>query len=197
MTLAIVKYNSGNVRSVDFALQRLGVYAVVTDDFDTLRSADKILFPGVGHVGAAMRSLREKKLDLLLPSLRQPFLGICAGMQLLCSHSEEGDTDCLGIIPMQVKRFPDQAGLKIPHTGWDEISQLKGPLFAGIAERSYMYFVHSYCAETGDYTMAQCDYGHPFSAALQKDNFYGVQFHTELSAAAGSAILSNFLNLRS
>lgn len=195
MKLVMVKYNAGNIRSVDFALQRLGVSATISDDFEEIASADKILFPGVGHAASAMESLRRQGLDTFLPGLKQPLLGICLGMQLLCRHTEEGNTNCLGIIPLDVKRF-DSDTLKVPHTGWNQIYDLKGGLFAGIGEKEYMYFVHSYYAEAGVQTAALCDYGHPFSAALQHNNFYGVQFHTELSAGAGAAILSNFLNIR-
>ncbi len=195
MNLVIIDYNSGNVKSVMFALQRLGVDAKVSADPNEIISADKIIFPGVGHAASAMHSLREKRLDMLIPGLKQPFLGICAGMQLLCSFSEEGNTDCLGIFPMKVKRFEPVPGLKIPHTGWNSIYQLKGPMFEHVAANEYMYFVHSYYVEEGEETVALCNYGHPFSAAIQSRNFYGVQFHCELSANAGSNILSDFLKL--
>lgn len=195
MKLVIIKYNSGNVAGVRFALQRLGIDAMWTDDSEEIFSADKIIFPGVGNAASAMGSLKETGLDKILPGIRQPFLGICAGMQLMCTHSEEGDVDCLGIVPLKVKKFENKKGLKVPHTGWDTISQLKGPLFKDIREEEYMYFVHSYFVSTGSDSVAICNYGIPFTAALQRKNFYGVQFHTELSAEAGSRILQNFLNL--
>lgn len=194
MNLAIIKYNAGNIKSVEFALKRLGVQAVVSDDIEVLQSADKIIFPGVGNAASAMESLRKKDLDKLIPVLKQPVLGICLGMQLLCRHTEEGDTPGLDIIPLQVRKFSSK--MKVPHTGWNQICDLKGELFKEISEEEYMYFVHSYYAETGRETVAACEYGFPFSAAIQKNNFYGVQFHTELSADAGSSILSNFLNIK-
>jgi len=191
MNLVMVKYNSGNVRSVDYALQRLGINAIVSDDFEVLKSADRILFPGVGNAASAMQSLKEKGLDKLIPNLTQPLLGICLGMQLMCKQSEEGDTPCLGIVPLEVKKF--RGMLKVPHTGWNSVYNLKGGLFGGIQENEYMYFVHAYYAERGEATAAECNYIQPFSAAIQYKNFYGVQFHPELSAHAGSRILSNFL----
>ena len=195
MKVVIIKYNSGNVSSVRFALQRLGIDALHTSDKDDILSADKIIFPGVGHAATAMKSLRQNNLDQLIPQLKQPFLGICAGMQLMCAHSEEGNTNCLNIVPLKVKKFPDTLHLKVPHTGWNTIHNLRGNLFDGIAEEAYMYFVHSYFAECGEGTVARCDYGLEFSAAIRHHHFYGVQFHTELSAEQGSRILSNFLNL--
>lgn len=194
MKVAILKYNSGNVQSVLFALQRLGIDANVTDDYETIMQSDKVIFPGVGHAKAAMESLQISGLDQLIPKLKQPVLGICAGMQLLCIHSEEGETDCLGIFPLKVKKFAGE-NLKIPHTGWNTISELKGNLFNAIAENSFVYFVHSYFVEAGNETTAITEYGSRFSAAIQKQNFYGVQFHAEKSAETGSAILSNFLKL--
>lgn len=196
MKVVIIRYNSGNVTSVRFALKRLGIDAILSDDKEEIRSADKLIFPGVGHAGSAMQSLRKNNLHKLIPELKQPFLGICAGMQLMCAHSEEGDTDCLGIVPLKVKRFPVAHDLKVPHTGWNTLENLKGNLFSGIPEETYMYFVHSYFAECGAATIAHCNYGLPFSAAMQQGNFYGVQFHTELSAEHGSRLLSNFLNLK-
>lgn len=194
MTVTILKYNSGNVKSVLFALQRLGIDAIVSDDHEVITKSDKIIFPGVGHAGSAMENLKISGLDKLIPTLKQPLLGICAGMQLLCLHSEEGDTDCLGIFPMHVKRFTGK-DLKIPHTGWNTIFDLKSPLFKGVAENDFVYFVHSFYVEKGIETVATTEYGTQFSAAIQKNNFYGVQFHTEKSADVGSSILSNFLNL--
>ncbi len=196
MKVVIIKYNSGNVTSVRFALQRLGIDAILSNDHDEILTADRIIFPGVGHAATAMESLKQDGLHLLLPKLTQPFLGICAGMQLMCAHSEEGDSDCLDIVPMKVKRFPVVSGLKVPHTGWNTVHQLKGELFKGIPEDAYMYFVHSYYVEYGGETVARCNYGLEYSAAIQKDNFYGVQFHAELSSSAGSTLLSNFLNIQ-
>lgn len=194
MNLVMIKYNAGNIRGVDYALKRLGVEAYLSDDFDEIRAADKVIFPGVGNVGSAMASLQEKGLDQLIPELKQPLLGICAGMQLMCRHSEEENTPCLNIVPVPVKKFTIPE-LKVPHTGWNVISQYKSDLFKGIDEGEYVYFVHSYYAELSECTIATCDYGVTFSAAIHKNNFYGVQFHTELSAETGSKILSNFLNL--
>lgn len=191
--IAIVKYNAGNVRSVLNALQRLGVEATVTDDSALLKSADKVIFPGVGEAATAMAYLQARGLDQVLRELRQPFLGICLGMQLMCAHSEEGDTDCLGMFPERVRRFP--AGEKIPHMGWNEIEQLNGPLFDTVPEKSDLYFVHSYFVELGPDTVATTRYGTEFAAAIQKDNFYAVQFHPEKSGTVGSDILKNFLNL--
>jgi glutamine amidotransferase len=191
--IAIVKYNAGNVRSVLNALQRLGVEATVTDDPALLKSADKVIFPGVGEAATAMAYLQARGLDQVLRELHQPFLGICLGMQLMCAHSEEGDTDCLGIFPERVRRFG--AGEKIPHMGWNEIEQLSGPLFHAVPEKSDLYFVHSYHVERGPDMVATTRYGIDFAAAIQKDNFYAVQFHPEKSGTVGSDILKNFLNL--
>ncbi|GAB2537155.1 imidazole glycerol phosphate synthase subunit HisH [Rufibacter soli] len=193
MKTVIVDYKAGNVQSVLFALERLGVQATVTSNAEEIQSADKVIFPGVGEASSAMRALKEKNLDQLLPTLTQPFLGVCLGMQLLCQHSEEGDTPMLGIIPVQVKRF--EVALKVPHMGWNNLHDLKGPLFSGIKEKEYAYFVHSYYAPVTEYTIAQSSYPEPFSAALQYQNFYAVQFHTEKSGPAGAQILQNFLQL--
>jgi len=192
--IAIVKYNAGNIRSVTNALQRLGVEALVTDDPKALREAEKVIFPGVGEASSAMRYLRERGLDEVLRNLQQPFLGICLGLQLMCKHSEEGDTDCLGIFDENVKRF-SYTKEKVPHMGWNNCSELKGPLFNGISIADDFYFVHSYYAELGLQTTAQCDYILPFSAALQKDNFHAVQFHPEKSADVGQQLIKNFLEL--
>lgn len=194
MKVAIVKYNAGNVASVQNALGRLGVESVVSDDADVLRRADKVIFPGVGEASTAMRYLRERNLDDVIKSLTQPVLGICLGMQLLCLHSEENDTKCLGIFPNRVKRFAD-ANLKVPHMGWNTISGLRLPLFAEVADGSYAYFVHGYYVETSENSAASCEYGADFAAAIQKANFYAVQFHPEKSGVAGTRILENFLNL--
>ena len=202
MSVAIIKYNAGNIQSVLFALERIGVEGIVTDDQEQIRNADKVIFPGVGEAGSAMAYLRERKLDEVIRTLQQPVLGICLGMQLLCKHSEENNTVCLGIVPVNVKKF--QAGklesisggtqtLKVPQIGWNSIYDLRSPLFKEIGENSYIYNVHSYYAEDSEYTIAKCNYGVEYAAAVQKDNFYGVQFHTEKSATAGELILKNFL----
>lgn len=195
MEVAVIDYEAGNVQSVLYALQRLGVTATVTDDVALLQSADKVIFPGVGHAGAAMQSLRQKGLDTVIKNLRQPVLGICVGMQLLCRHSEEDDTEALGIIDAVVKKFEPIEELKVPQMGWNTITDLQGSLFADIPRDTYVYYVHSYYVELGRHTAAQTLYGVPYSAALQQGNFYGVQFHTEKSAAAGQQILQNFLSL--
>lgn len=193
MKTVIVDYKAGNVQSVLFALERLGVNATVTCNADEIQSADKVIFPGVGEASSAMRALKAHNLDKLLPTLTQPFLGVCLGMQLLCQHSEEGDTEMLGIIPVPVKRF--EIDLKVPHMGWNNLHHLKGDLFTGIQENEYAYFVHSFYAPVTEFTIAQSAYPAPFSAALQYKNFYAVQFHTEKSSAPGAQILQNFLNL--
>jgi imidazole glycerol-phosphate synthase subunit HisH len=195
--IAVLKYNAGNVQSVLFALERLGIDAVWSDDPDVLYKADKVIFPGDGEASSTMRYLQEHGLDEVIRVLRQPVFGICIGQQLFCAHSEENDTRCLGINPVQVRRFDQRANpqLKVPHMGWNTIRDLKGPLFRGIPEDSYVYFVHSYYAEMSEDTIATADYGLPFSAALQRDNFFAVQFHTEKSGETGQKILQNFLNL--
>lgn len=200
MNLAIIKYNAGNIQSVINALAMLGVEANVTDVADELFAADKVIFPGVGAAASAMDSLKQNQLDTVIRQLRQPVLGICVGMQLLFDHSEEGDTTCLGIIPYKVKKFTpvqneDHSRLKVPQIGWNDIFDLKSELFTGIKEHSFVYYVHSYYAELNPYCIARTDYGITYTGAVQKDNFYGVQFHTEKSAAVGSKILENFLNL--
>lgn len=192
MQTVIIKYNAGNVQSVQYALERIGHKAEVTDDPQKIKDADKVIFPGVGHAGSAMAYLKEKKLDLLLPSLKQPFLGICLGMQLMCSHSEEGNTPCLGIFDESVLGFKS-AALKIPQIGWNQIKQLKTPLFDKVADNSFIYLVHSYYAAVGPHTISTTDYIQPYSTALNKDNFYGVQFHPEKSAGVGEQILYNFM----
>lgn len=193
MQVAIVKYNAGNIRSVQFALQRVGMAdALVTDDPVLLKSADRVIFPGVGHANAAMQYLRERGLDQVIPHLTQPVLGICLGLQLLCAHSQEGNTTCLNVFPESVWLFPSSVG-KVPHVGWNSIEQLRGPLFDGVDEGANVYAVHSYYAATGVDTIAQTNYGVPFSAALQRNNFYAVQFHPEKSGVVGERILHNFL----
>lgn len=197
MNIAIIKYNAGNVQSVQYALQRLGIDAIVTDDYSAIRNADKVIFPGVGNAFSAMESLKEKKLDVLIKQLTQPVLGICVGMQLLCSHSEENNTEGLGIVNLEVKKFVAENDVfKIPQMGWNTIFNLSSPLFEGLRKDAFVYYVHSYYAEQGDETIATTDYILPYSAAIQKDNFYGVQFHTEKSAEVGDQILLNFLNLK-
>jgi imidazole glycerol-phosphate synthase subunit HisH len=195
MKLAIIKYNAGNIQSVLNALERLGLEAEVTGDSEKIRAADKVIFPGVGEASSAMRSLKENNLDAIIKSLTQPVLGICVGMQLLCNHSEENDTDCLGIVPVEVRRFSSSLKLKVPQVGWNNIFELRSPLFNQIPESSYIYNVHSYYAEDSAYTIARCEYGIRYAAAIQKDNFYGVQFHTEKSAEVGDKIIKNFLEL--
>jgi glutamine amidotransferase len=197
MKIAIIKYNAGNIRSVTFALERIGVNAIITDDISEIRSADKVIFPGVGEASSAMNYLRERKLDEVIVSLKQPVLGICLGMQLMCNFSEERNTKCLGIFDLNVKKFlsSKNSTLKVPQIGWNTISDLKTNLFAKIKENEYMYFVHSYYAESGKNTIATADYGIKYSCALQKNNFYAVQFHPEKSSEAGQLILENFITL--
>ena len=194
--IAVVKYNAGNIFSVLCALKRLGYEAVLTDDPDMLRRADKVVFPGVGEARAAMEYLNANGLADVIRGLKQPVLGICIGMQLLCRHSEESDVDCLGIFNTDVVRFqPTNAELKVPHMGWNQIRDMKSPLFDGVKEGSFVYYVHSYHAEVSQYTIAVTDYDGPYSAALHKDNFYATQFHPEKSGSVGEQILKNFLEL--
>ena len=194
MNLAIIKYNAGNIQSVMNALERLGLKAEVTDDREKIRSADKVIFPGVGEASSAMRSLQQNGLDQLIVELKQPVLGICVGMQLLCAHSEENDTDCLNIVPVQVKKFGGSQ-LKVPQVGWNRLYDLRSELFQHVENNSFIYNVHSYYAEDSPYTIAKCNYGVEYAAAVKKDNFYGVQFHTEKSAETGDLIIRNFLEL--
>ncbi len=193
--IAIIDYKAGNVRSVQFALQRLGLEARLTSDAREIQAADKVIFPGVGEANTTMAYLRERGLDEVIRSLTQPVLGICLGMQLLCRHSEENNTDCLGIIPQEVVRFRPQSGEKIPHMGWNSIRNLGNGIFSPQLEGEYVYFVHSYYVELGPYTVATTDYVLPFSAALCKDNFYATQFHPEKSGKVGARILEQFLAL--
>ncbi|MDR1332185.1 MAG: imidazole glycerol phosphate synthase subunit HisH [Tannerella sp.] len=197
MNVAIIKYNAGNIRSVDYALRRLGVEPAVTDDAGLIRAADRVIFPGQGEASTTMQYLRERGLDGVIRSLTQPVLGICIGMQLLCRRSEEGATDCLGVFDAEVKRFaPRRHEDKIPHMGWNTLTNVRSALFDPSAEGQYVYFVHSYYVPTTADTVATTDYVQPFSAAMRRANFYAVQFHPEKSGAAGERILSNFLNLK-
>ncbi len=194
MRVAIVKYNAGNTASVANALIRLGVEPLITDVAEELRAADKVIFPGVGEASTAMKYVRERGLDSLIRSLTQPVLGICLGMQLMCNSSEENDTECLAIMPDRVLRFESDS-LKVPHTGWNQISQLDSPLFDGVAEGAHVYFVHGFYVETGENTTAVTDYGGQFSAAIARDNYYAIQFHPEKSGSVGERILANFLSV--
>jgi glutamine amidotransferase len=193
MKIAIIKYNAGNIHSVRLAIRRLGFESIVTEDPEKIRTADKVIFPGVGEASSAMRYIRQNGIAVLLPELRQPVLGICLGLQLMCRHSEENDTSCLGIFDAAVRKFPPRD--KVPHMGWNTIRSLDGALFNGINSSVYVYFVHSYYAELDSQTSARTDYILPFSAALQWRNFYAVQFHPEKSSAVGEQILNNFLQL--
>jgi glutamine amidotransferase len=191
--IAIVKYNAGNIKSVQNSLKRLGYESIITDNPDELQNADKVIFPGVGEAGSAIKYLRERGLDQTIVSLRKPVLGICLGLQLMCRHSEEGDTKCLGIFDADVKLFPPVD--KIPHMGWNNCLTMKGDLFKGLSLNDDLYYVHSYYAEISSNTLATCDYILPFSAAMQNKNFYATQFHPEKSAEKGEKILKNFLEL--
>lgn len=195
--IAIVDYNAGNIRSVENALGRLGAEYSLTSDPDVITRADRVILPGVGEASSAMRSLSATGLASVIKSLTQPVLGICIGLQLMCSFSEEGDTECLGIFSPSVRRFPDAPGVKIPHTGWDTVAELKGSLFKGVPEDSFVYYVHSFCPELSSaQTVAVTEYaGVRFSAALRKDNFFGTQFHPEKSGSTGAEILRNFIEL--
>jgi glutamine amidotransferase len=214
MNITIIKYNAGNIQSVLFALERIGVHAIVTDNAEEIHSADKVIFPGVGEASTAMNYLKQRKLDELIVYLKQPVLGICLGMQLLCKHSEENDTDCLGVFDdVTVKKIipkdktvkvpqigwknpqPLKGSYKVPQVGWNTIYDLRSDLFLQVQPDSYCYFVHGYYAAISEYSIATTDYIQPYSSALQKDNFYGVQFHPEKSADVGEQILKNFLSL--
>ncbi len=198
--VAIIDYDTGNLRSVMNALERAGVEYVVTSDHETLRAAERVIMPGVGEASSAMEKLRERGLDTLVPTLTQPVLGICIGMQLMCESSEEGDAKCLGIFPTKVVKLPAELPsgemLKVPHVGWDTIEELKSPLFDGIEEGVHLYYVHSFAAEMCDNAIATTTYGVKFSAALHRDNFYGAQFHPEKSGTVGEAIINNFLKIK-
>ncbi len=191
--IAIIKYNAGNIQSVQNALNRLGVESVITDDKTTILNADKVIFPGVGEASSAMNYLKERGLDQVIRTITQPFLGICLGLQLMCKYSEEGNTDCLGIFDTKVKLFPPK--LKVPHIGWNNLKSSDEQLFKGIRSSEDFYFVHSYYAELCEETIAVTDYIKPISAALQKNNFYATQFHPEKSASVGEKLLKNFIEL--
>ncbi|MFC3157571.1 glutamine amidotransferase [Chryseobacterium arachidis] len=191
--IAIIKYNAGNVNSVQNALDRLNVSSMVTDNFDLIQKADKVIFPGVGEASSTMKILKEKGLDRLIPTLKQPVLGICLGMQLMCKNNEEGNTIGMGIFDINVNKFPSQN--IVPHMGWNTISELQSPIFSGIEEENDVYFVHSFYCELSKNTTSVCNYILPFSASLQKDNFYAMQFHPEKSGRVGSRLLENFLKL--
>lgn len=194
MKVVVVKYNAGNIASVANALNRLGVEPIISDDAETLRTSDKVIFPGVGEASSAMNHLRERRLDVVLKTLNQPVMGICLGMQLLCASSEENETECLGIMPYRVRKFPS-GGLKVPHMGWNTVSDPQPTLFEGFSSEEYFYFVHGYYVETGKQTIATCTYGETFSAAIHHANFYAVQFHPEKSGIAGQKVLESFLKL--
>jgi imidazole glycerol-phosphate synthase subunit HisH len=194
MKVVIIKYNAGNIQSVLFALARLDVKAAVSNDPETISGADKIIFPGVGEASSAMQFLKERDLDKVIAEARQPLLGICLGMQLLCDYSQEGSTECIGIFKQKVNKF-DNTECKVPHVGWNHIKNLKSPLFKDIKDDEWMYFVHSYYVGVNEYTIATTSYCADYSAALQKDNFYAVQFHPEKSAESGQKIIENFLAL--
>lgn len=196
MKVAVVKYNAGNIYSVMHALERLEVQAVLTDDAQTLTAADKVIFPGQGEASNAMQHLRQHSLDKVITSLKQPVLGICIGQQLMCRHSEEGDVDCLGLFDVDVKRFrPTKHADKVPHMGWNDLTDLRSPLMKGLNEGDFVYFVHSFYVPVCEHTIATGNYIHPFSAALHRDNFYATQFHPEKSGSVGEQILRNFLDL--
>lgn len=191
--IVIIKYNAGNIQSVQNALNRLGYESVISDDPEVIKKAEKVIFPGVGEAGSAMKYLQERQLDELIKNLTQPFLGICLGLQLMCEFSEESNTQCLGIFEVQVRKFPSKD--IVPHMGWNNFENVQGALFNGVKKSDDVYFVHSYYAETNSDTIATTNYILPFSAALQKDNFYATQFHPEKSAAVGNQILKNFLEI--
>ena len=192
--IAIIDYDAGNVKSVQNALKKLGFDAEITSDIETIKNADKVIFPGVGEASSAMKKLQERGLDAVIPNLKQPVLGICLGMQLMCNSSEEGNTNALGIFDCEVKLFPNSD--IVPHMGWNNVSEIKGKLLKNISETDNFYFVHSFYATICENTSSECDYITPFSATLEKDNFFAAQFHPEKSGDAGFKLLENFLNLR-
>ncbi|KAA1245974.1 imidazole glycerol phosphate synthase subunit HisH [Aquimarina sp. RZ0] len=193
MRIVIINYGAGNIQSIKFAIQRLGYEAILSDDPLVIKAADKVIFPGVGEASSAMKKLKDSGLDIVVPELKQPVLGICLGMQLMCNHTEEGDTKGLGIFDVAVKKF--NAGVKVPQIGWNQIESLSSPLFDGIEEKDYIYLVHSYYAPVTSDTIARTTYGVDYATALHKDNFYGTQFHPEKSSVIGEKILKNFLEI--
>lgn len=194
MNIVIIKYNAGNIRSVLFALERIGVEATVTDDPELIRRADRVIFPGVGEASSAMQYLREKGLDVLIKSLTQPVLGICLGMQLMCAFSEENNTECLGIFPEKVLKFNVNAGLKVPQIGWNNIFHLQSPLFDGVKENEFVYFVHSFYVPENANSIATANYTVDYCVGIHQNNFYAVQFHPEKSGEAGQKMLENFVH---
>ena len=194
MKLIIIDYGAGNIKSIQFAFKRLGVDAILSNNIDEIKAADKVIFPGVGEASSAMKMLQESGLDKIIPTLKQPVLGICLGMQLMCNFSEEGNTKGLGIFDVEIKRFSN--ALKVPQMGWNTVSNLKSALFTGVKEKEFMYLVHSFYAKNCKECIATTTYETAYAAALQKDNFYGVQFHPEKSSLAGEQLLKNFLELK-
>lgn len=194
MKIIIIDYGAGNIKSIQFAFKRLGVEAILTNDIDTIKSADKVIFPGVGEASSAMKMLIESGLHAVIPTLKQPVLGICLGMQLMCNSTEEGNTKGLGIFDVAVKKFSNT--VKVPQMGWNVITNLRSDLFKGIKENEFMYLVHSFYAESCEEAIATTDYEIEYASALQKENFYGVQFHPEKSGIEGEKILKNFLELK-
>jgi glutamine amidotransferase len=200
MKVVLIKYNAGNVQSVLYALERLGVEAELTDEVEKIRAADRVIFPGQGEASSAMAYLKERKLDQVIREIKQPFLGVCLGLQLLCTHSEENDTDCLGIFPVKVKRFIPSASKqeKVPHVGWNYLENLvKNPLLKDLPDSKFMYYVHSYFAELGEHTLATTSYIHDFTAILHRNNYWAIQAHPEKSGALGEKLLENFLAIPS
>lgn len=196
MKIVVIKYNAGNVKSVENAINRLNLTCSITDDPEIIKSADKVIFPGVGHAAPTMKYLKERNLDMVIKELKQPVLGICLGQQLMCAHSEEGDVDCLNIFPIMVKKFEvNKPLIKVPQMGWNKIYTLKTKLFENVKDEDFVYYVHSYYCESSPFTIATTDYGLKYSGALQKDNFYAVQFHPEKSADVGLKILDNFFKI--
>ena len=193
MNVAIINYGAGNIQSIRFAFKRLGVHPVLTDNAEEIIAADKVIFPGVGEASSAMAKLRSTGLEKVIPQLKQPVLGICLGMQLMCNYSEEGDTKGLGIFNVEVRRF--NSGVKVPQIGWNTIDKLRSPLFKNVADKEFIYLVHSYYAPLCEDTIAVSDYGETYSTALRKENFYGVQFHPEKSSSTGAKILENFIRM--
>ncbi|MBY5958893.1 imidazole glycerol phosphate synthase subunit HisH [Membranicola marinus] len=193
--IAVIDYNAGNIQSVLFALDRIGVKPLLSNDPDRLYHAEKIIFPGVGEASTTMAHLKKHQLDTLIQSYNKPFLGICLGLQLMCRHSEEGDVDCLNVFDLPVRRFPEKAGLKVPHMGWNTVSFNDHPLFKDIAQDSYFYFVHSFYAAQSESTIGQTTYGLSFASSIARDNYMATQFHPEKSGVVGQLLLNNFINL--